>query len=178
MKKLYKPMKAQLLEIGGLFPSMTAMRLPFDGGVSDSISNAYEFTLGKKDAKRAKTLILLGDEHAKCIRGIDAWIKVEMQIGVMIEFVTYHIGVDDLSTSSSMHNELVKLKNDELAEEKQAGLSTKMYTRIFKSNYQALRRIYKQRRSHRHPDWQYFCDFIEALPYFKEFIYPEFVESM
>jgi hypothetical protein len=42
------------------------------------------------------------------------------------------------------------------------------------ASYQALRRIYKQRRHHRHPDWQVFCkDFIEKLPDFDTLIYPE-----
>lgn len=36
------------------------------------------------------------------------------------------------------------------------------------TNYQQLKTIYNQRRSHRLPEWQAFCDWIEILPYFKE----------
>lgn len=36
------------------------------------------------------------------------------------------------------------------------------------TNYQQLKTIYKQRRFHRLPEWQWFCDWIETLPYFKE----------
>ena len=36
------------------------------------------------------------------------------------------------------------------------------------TNYQQLKTIYKQRRNHRLPEWQAFCDWIETLPYFKE----------
>lgn len=36
------------------------------------------------------------------------------------------------------------------------------------TNYQQLKTIYQQRRTHRLPEWQIFCDWIENLPYFKE----------
>lgn len=32
------------------------------------------------------------------------------------------------------------------------------------TNYRCLKNIYAQRRNHRLPDWQVFCDFIETLP--------------
>lgn len=36
------------------------------------------------------------------------------------------------------------------------------------TNYQQLKTIYQQRRNHRLPDWQIFCDWCETLPMFKE----------
>lgn len=76
--------------------------------------------------------------------------------------------------SSSMHGELKGLKGEALAEQKQADLPEKVYTRVLTISYQALRHIYKARRHHRHPDWQIFCgQFIENLPYFDSLIYPE-----
>ena len=36
------------------------------------------------------------------------------------------------------------------------------------TNYQQLKTIYQQRRHHRLPDWQIFCDWCESLPLFKE----------
>lgn len=36
------------------------------------------------------------------------------------------------------------------------------------TNYQQLKTIYQQRRHHRLPDWQMFCDWCETLPLFKE----------
>lgn len=42
-----------------------------------------------------------------------------------------------------------------------AGLST---------NYRCLKNIYEQRRNHRLPDWQVFCDWIESLPLAMELI--------
>ena len=36
------------------------------------------------------------------------------------------------------------------------------------TNYQQLKTIYQQRRHHRLPEWQWFCDWCETLPYFLE----------
>lgn len=36
------------------------------------------------------------------------------------------------------------------------------------TNYQQLKTIYQQRRTHRLPEWQEFCDWVETLPHFKE----------
>lgn len=36
------------------------------------------------------------------------------------------------------------------------------------TNYQQLKTIYQQRRLHKLPDWQMFCDWCETLPLFKE----------
>lgn len=47
------------------------------------------------------------------------------------------------------------LYNIPLGFELTAGMST---------NYRCLKNIYKQRRHHALPDWQYICDWIEALP--------------
>lgn len=36
------------------------------------------------------------------------------------------------------------------------------------TNYQQLKTIYYQRKNHRLPEWQTFCEWIETLPYFKK----------
>ena len=33
------------------------------------------------------------------------------------------------------------------------------------TNYRQLKTIYQQRRTHRLPEWQYFCEWIERLPH-------------
>lgn len=38
------------------------------------------------------------------------------------------------------------------------------------TNYRCLKNIYLQRKSHRLPEWREFCEWIETLPYFKEFL--------
>lgn len=164
----YIPLKVKCLEIAGLEASMKAMKLP-KKGKSDSSGN----TLGIDDARLAGNLIRGGTDHAKAMRGIVAWIELELQTGWMIEFETYRHGVECLSTSSSMHGELVSLRGPELAEQKQADLPDKVYTRIVTISYQALRSMYRARRRHRHPDWQIFCDYVKTLPWFDELIMPQ-----
>ena len=71
---------------------------------------------------------------------------------------------DDLETNlkrSSMLNELYLeiLYNVPAGFELGAGMTT---------NYQQLKTIYQQRRHHRLPDWQVFCNWCETLPMFKE----------
>lgn len=43
------------------------------------------------------------------------------------------------------------------------------------TNYQQLKTIYQQRRNHRLPEWQDFCDEIEKLPNFKELCLDNFI---
>jgi hypothetical protein len=38
------------------------------------------------------------------------------------------------------------------------------------TNYQQLKTIYSQRKTHRLPEWRAFCEWIETLPYANEFI--------
>ncbi len=170
---MYKPLKVTLLNVYGMLESMEAMRLP-----KRSKSDSSMTVLGDKDAKLAKSLINAGDDHAKAMRGIIAYLEIYMQVGWMIEFETYRHGVECLSTSSSMHSELKGLVGVALAEQKQADLPDKVYTRIVMLSYQALRNIYLARRNHRHPDWQIFCDFIETLSYFDKLIIPGYQRSI
>lgn len=167
---MYKPLEIDFMEFAGLYSSLIAMRLPKRTQNDTNINCKH---IGDNDAKLASNLVLAGNDHAKFTRGIIVYLQLQLQIGWMIEFETYRHGVECLSTSSTMHMELSKLKGDELAEEKQKGLGKKVYIRNVMLSYQALRAMYLTRRNHRHPDWQIFCDFIETLPYFDTFIYPE-----
>jgi len=160
----YEPLEVELTEVTGTKFSLEAMRLP----KQQKPSNDF-----KKDLRLARALILAGDDHAKAIRGIIAYVTVKMQVGFMIEFETYRHGVECLSTSSAMHGELKKLKGADLAIQKQLDLPKKVYTRKLTISYQALRNMYRARRNHRHPDWQIFCDWITTLPNFDSLIYPE-----
>lgn len=158
---MYIPLQVELLELAGIESSLKAMRLPM---------GSYSKTMAE-DIALASKLIKAGDDHAKAMRGIIAYVKIQMQVGFMIEFETYRAGVECLSTSSAMHTDLKQLQGCELAEKKQADLPLKYYTRIATISYQALRNMYFARRNHRHPDWQIFChDFIEKLPYAAELI--------
>ena len=160
----YVPLTAQLDEIAGIKSSLKAMRFPKDR------QGTYD---RQADLDLAGKLIRAGSDHAKFQRGIVVWLELNFQVGFMIEFETYRHGIECLSTSSSMHNELLQLSGPALAEQKQAGLPDKVYRRELTASYQALRAMYLARRTHRHPDWQIFCDFIETLPSFEQLIMTE-----
>ena len=162
-KLTYQPLKIRLLELAGLMPSLEAIRL--------SYSKQPERTR-ERDIKLLSRHIAIGDDHGKAARGIIVWIEIQCQLGWLLEYLTYKIGVDCLGSSSAMHSELKRLKDLELAEQKQQGLPEKVYTRIEKISYQALRHMYLARRNHRHPDWQLFLKIIETLPYASQLIYP------
>lgn len=164
---MYKPIKIELLEVAGLTQSMRAMRLP-----KRSKSDSFDGILGEGDRLLAGKLIKAGDDHAKAMRGIIAWIKIEMQVGFMVEFETYRQGVECLSTSSTIHTTLKGMSGAELANKKQEGLKDLVYNRIVIISYQALRSMYKARRHHKHPDWHLWAKFTERLPYFDELIFP------
>jgi len=166
---MHKPLKINKYEVKGILWAMRAMRLP-KKSKGDSWEPGYLGNPGPKDLKLASNLVKSGDDHAKAMRGIVVWMEIKMQVGFMIEFETYRHGVECLSTSSSMHSELKNLKGEVLAEQKQADLPEKVYTRVLTISYQALRHMYHARRHHRHPDWHVFCDWIEQLPYAAELI--------
>ena len=167
MTTLYQPLQIKTLEVCGVTHALHAMRNPM---------LSHDKATTEADLKLAAKLIRAGDEHAKAIRGVIAYFELQMQIGWMIEWDTYRIGVEVLSTSSTMHLNHRGMKGADLAEAKQANLPNVRYTQTAMASYQALRRIYFQRRNHRHPDWQIFCRWIESLPHFSNLIVPELSE--
>lgn len=169
--KCYQPLQVEQQQIVGFLWAMEAMRLP-KGSIGDSYSadNHIGAVIGEGDLELASRLVRAGNDHAKAMRGVLVYLKLNMQVGFMIEFETYRAGVECLSTSSAMHNELKFLEGPHLAEQKQLNLPGKVYTRSLVISYQALRAMYKARRLHRHPDWRIFCQWIETLPYAHELI--------
>ncbi len=162
---VYEPLQISVIEEPRFNPAFKSVRLPKNQDVSKYSTEETMNLLSK--------LIRAGDDHAKAARGIDVTIELKCQTGWLIEYLTYTVGVTPLSSSSSMHNELKELKGAELANQKQWDLVEKVYTRNEKITYQTLRRIYKQRLGHRHPDWKIFTNWIEELPLFDELIMPQ-----
>jgi hypothetical protein len=166
---LYQPLKITIRQVAGIYESLEDMRLPFTPG----------YTLDRhapipiEDLQLASRLVLAGNDEGKAMRTIQVWLRLVCQMGWLIEFVTYRIGVECASSTSTMHTSLKHLKGEELAEEKQRLLPTTVYERGEMIGYQALRAMYKARRTHRHHDWQIFCRMVESLPYFEYLIYPE-----
>lgn len=158
---MYKPLEIKTLDVVGVEWALRGMRNPM---------MSHEKASFEADLKLASKLIRAGDEHAKAIRGIMVYFELDCQIAWFVEWNTYRIGVEVLSTSSTMHLNHKGMKGPELAEAKQAGLSEVVYRQTAMASYQALRRIHAQRRKHRHPDWQIFCDWIEGLPWAGELI--------
>lgn len=163
--EIYTPLKVTCDTVKGIDFALKCMRFP-------KPQKKEEYSL-EENLKLAANLVKGGDEHAKAIRGIMVWFTVEMGISFMIEWDTYRQGIDCLSSTSQMHTDMKHLKGEELAIRKQENAPNVVYKRGYVANYQTLRRMYKQRRNHKHPDWQIFCDFIEKLPYFDSLIYPE-----
>ena len=61
--------------------------------------------------------------------------------------------------------EIAKTKYLEILYSNPCGM---LLTARMTTNYQQLKTIYFQRRNHRLPEWQWFCDWVEQLPHFKE----------
>lgn len=119
---------------------------------------------GPKDIALAKTLIKRGDEHAKSMRGMRVTLEICAPRYWWQEMNTYTIGVDPLGSESTIYDN-AKMTTKELVEFKKNLPEGFEQTRIIDFNYQALRRIYKQRKKHRLPEWQAFCDKLEELPF-------------
>jgi hypothetical protein len=158
-------MQVNLLETAGFFSSMKAMRLPHR-----SIGDTDGGIIGEKDLKLAQKLLIAGDEHAKALRGIIAWVYIVAPWYWFNELDTYTVGTTPMGSTSSMHTEAKGLTGDDLKRIKSALRGDYEYTRIRNFSYQTLRRIYFQRKNHRLDEWKEFCAFIETLPYAKELI--------
>ena len=72
---------------------------------------------------------------------------------------------NELLALPNMSDSLLKTKYLEILYTNPCGfqLTARMTT-----NYQQLKTIYYQRRTHKLPEWQEFCDWCETLPHFKE----------
>lgn len=154
-------MKIKLLEIAGITSAYKALHLPF--GKEMSIDQ-------NKDNALIAKLINAGPEHAKVMRGVVYWIEITAPIYWWREMETYRAGRERLSCESTMHIDCKELSGKELQKAKAEIPMGKEQKAIDMLSAQCLRNIYKQRKCHRLPEWRQFCDFIETLPYAKEFI--------
>ena len=133
-------MKTETIEIAGFKAALMAMRLPHkskgdsegemfldsQGWNKTRTNYALDYgtddylVIGPKDLSLAQKLIIAGDEHAKCMRGINVWVEITAPWYWWNEWTTYVIGnipLDDatpLSSTSSMHIDCKGLKGEEL----------------------------------------------------------------
>lgn len=163
-----------------------ALRLPFGKEERSKINNQVGFYNGKeydpsfvtsleididpKDLSLMSTLIRRGDEHAKVVRGIVVWAKISAPVYWWCEMETYRAGHERLCSESTMHIDCQGLTGAELQEAKATMPMGKELTKVDFFSYQALRNIYKQRHNHRLPEWHFFCEWIEGLPFAQELI--------
>lgn len=178
------------LEIAGFNATLQALRLPFGKEcrsecdcyiveVAPSQTQNYGIIIHSKckfdpkDLRLMSALVKRGDEHAKAIRGIMVYAEIDAPRFWWQEMDTYRVGTDRLSSESTMHIQGKGLTTEELIKMKSELTEGTMQKRVQAFSYQALRRIYIQRRNHRLPHWHKFCEWIEGLPYAKEFIIGE-----
>lgn len=184
MHKSVEEFSVKTLEVGGLGAALQALRLPF-GKCARSVvyshveqhsevPNAFrlrsEVYPDDKDLKLLQALIRRGDEHAKVLRGVVVWCEINAPRYLWVEFDTYKVGAERLSSESTMHIEGKGLSEDELVEMKEHIEESHMQKRVWMFSYQTLRRIYYQRKDHRLPQWRMFCDWIKKLPLAQELI--------
>lgn len=173
--------KVELIEVAGFAPALKALRLPFGkecrskirfsiDNINDAVDIHENVTVDDNDRKLLSTLVKRGDEHAKVLRGVQVWLEIDAPRFLWQELDTYRIGVEKLSSESTMHIQGKGLSEDELVAMKSALPEGTMQKRIVMFSYQALRRIWIQRHNHRLPHWRAFCEFIKSLPFAEEFI--------
>lgn len=140
--------------------------------------------------KRARVLAStpIGSGHDNYLNGIIVHFFIKASNKFWVEMQRYHF-IDFVSSQSTMHkmkyfnlddsyNEYVDPRIIEIMKELQANVKTKedelrlLYSNpagfengaYMVTNYRQLKTIYKQRRTHRLPEWQVFCDWVESLP--------------
>jgi len=176
MHKSVKEFKIELLEIAGFESAEAALRLPFGNNNAPRPGDSVYMDLGRNcilyaaNLKLMSTLVKRGDEHAKVLRGIIVWCKINAPRYWWQECDRYSVGACCLGSNSTMHQQGKGLAEDELVEMKEAMPEGTMQERVWTFSYQALRRIYFQRRNHRLPQWRIFCEWIERLPFANELI--------
>ncbi|MGL5913116.1 MAG: hypothetical protein ACRCZB_03040 [Bacteroidales bacterium] len=174
-------MKVEVIELSGFVSALQALRLPFgletrsytdsEYSVTDSrIATKTSCVLLDKDIELMSRLVKAGDEHAKAIRGINVTLSIGAPRYFWAEMDTYEIGQTRLSSESTMHIQGKGMSTEELVKMKESLTEGTMQKRIGVFNYQCLRRIYFQRKTHRLPIWKEFCKFIESLPYANQLI--------
>jgi len=167
----------KLIELSGFVSALQALRLPYGLGCWSMTIHHMNTTnngtlclhdrinINDKDEDLLRSLIKRGDEHAKVVRGIVAYVEINAPRFLWQEFSTYRIGCEVLASESTMHIQGKGLSEEELVKMKNELPEGTMQKRIVMLSYQTLRRIYKQRRGHRLPHWREFCLWIETLPY-------------
>lgn len=98
-------MKIKLIEIFGFKSMISGLRKPFKGQLKTCINDIDNTSpeIHKDDLSLVKRLIKAGDEHSKCVRGIGITLDITAPRFFWSEHDTYRIGVNSLSSESTIH---------------------------------------------------------------------------
>ena len=182
--------KISNVEIYGFDNSVKASKYPFALDVGNVNSDITDRTISLANCKT-------GTGHDNFLNGIIVQFDLTFSNKAWVEAERYHF-LDFVSSQSTMHciskmeirnmcneyvteatiKEVERLKDLYLSTESKEDYLRLLYnipsgfelTARMTTNYRQLKTIYQQRRTHRLPDWQMFCDWIEnELPH-SEFI--------
>lgn len=177
--------KIENVKVYGMEDSFRASKFPFAVDV-----NAVDDDLTKTIVKLSQCPI--GEGHDNLLNGVLVQFDLTFSNKAWVELQRYHF-IDFVSSQSTMHcvsrmdikgycNEYVtdnaiaeveRLKAEYLATPTSENYLRLLYnlpsglelTARLTTNYRQLKTMYKQRRTHRLPDWQMFCDWVHTLPY-------------
>lgn len=182
------------VRIYGLEESIIASGYPMSVKAIEDMDN---YILDYKDLKRAKKLASTksGSGHDCFLKGIVVQFDWEITQLIYMQVERYHF-IDIVSSMSKMHRitkldldksmhekvdkrvinilkeKIENFNNDEIEFEELAvniPMGLKLTAR-FTTNYLQLKTIYHQRKNHKLKEWREFCDWVESLPNFKEWI--------
>lgn len=175
-------MTIQTIEVSGFMSMFCSLRLPY--GKSPRVKGSCDFFLENdqlnygaivtphpKDLELVQKLIVRGDEHAKPMRGVVAYARIDAPVYFFVELETYRAGHERLFSTSTMHVDCKGLQGEELQAAKAAIPMGKELTKVDMFSYQCLRNIVKQRANHRLPEWHQFIDWVHTLPLAEELIF-------
>lgn len=181
--------KIRKTKVYGLDDSVEASKYPFALDVGNVNSDITDRTISLANCKT-------GTGHDNFLNGIIVQFDLTFSNKAWVEAERYHF-LDFVSSQSTMHciskmeirkmcneyvteatiKEVERLKDMYLTTEAKEDYLRLLYnipsgfelTARMTTNYRQLKTVYQQRRTHRLPDWQMFCDWIETLPH-SEFI--------
>lgn len=139
-------------------------------------------------------LVAKGDEHAKLLRQVVAWLEIRAPRYWFQQLATYYAGAEMYSGSTMRTLLREKPTLDSFVEqvsshtyrafreslvpghitEAKANLPEGyLQTRLVMCSYQMLRRVWLQRRKHKLGEWHEFIEILHELPYCEDLIFVE-----
>lgn len=195
--------KVTHIKIYDLEESVIASGMPmltnYDEYVFESQTLGLTFDVDNVHFKRACKLAsnLLGSGHNNFLSGILVSMNITATVKWWEQFQRYHFK-QIVSSMSTMHRlrkmalegtlqfnsltnpdivkDFVRLAKDETVTDEELAYACPMglmLTARVTTNYLQLRTQYQQRKHHKLKEWHDYCNFIENLPYAKEFIIGE-----